>query len=504
MATAEARASLVERLAAYGDDPVGFVLDVFGPGYEKRHGAPLVLDPWQIEALTALSTCPDGKVRFAYAASKNALKTSTLALGGWWWLTTRVDAQIVCVSVSSDQLKLGLWKEAAMWFGLSPDLQSLFDFNTEMISWKEPEHKPTWWWAARSWPKDADQAAQKETLAGLHGPAMMFVGDEASGIPDGIVAAADAIFASEGGEARLVLAGNTVRQAGPLYRSVMNKQNQFWVKRISGDPDDPKRCSRVSIKWAQDQLAQVGGDKTHPHYKINVLGEFPDVSSDKLLGPDDVDRAMVRNPQREAYEYEPVIIGIDTALQGTDETVLIKRQGCVAFKPRVWRTTNVMTLADQIAGELEKAKPDGVFIDLGGPSGHGVRDRLLGLGFRVTGIDFGEQPIGNDPTAPVFANRRAEMGWKCAQWVKKWGSLPDDQLLRAELLEPEFWPAETGKTRWYIEPKAEIKARLNRSPDRCDALWLTFAATVTKDLGRPVVTPPPRDFNPWDVLGGRA
>lgn len=494
------------QLAIWADDPEGFVLDNFGLGYFERHGEELVLDPWQKEALAAVAA--GDFVRFAFAASKNALKTCTLAWIAVWWIATREDAQIVVVSISAAQLKLGLWKEIAQWFGFSPLLQSVFRLTGSAIAHRDEKKRLTWWCEARSWAQDADATAQKETLAGLHGPAMMFLGDEAGGLPDGVVAAADAIFASDGGEARLVIAGNTVRQAGPLYRAVMNREGIWWVKRISGDPDDPQRCTRVKVQWAKEQLAMCGGDRNHPHYKINVLGEFPDIASDKLLGPDDVDRAMRRNPSKESYIYEPIIVGIDTALQGTDQTVLCRRQGPVTYRLRAWRTTDVMVLADQIAGELTKIKADAIFIDLGGPSGHGVRDRLKQLGFEVSGIDFGSEAVGDNPAAPVFANRRAEMAWKCAQWVKECGSLPEDQELRQELLEPNFWPAPTGKTRWLIEPKAAIKERLSRSPDRCDSLWLTWAAPVAlkriEESAAAIDDLQRGEFNPFDHMSRRS
>jgi hypothetical protein len=490
----------VDRIAVWGRDPVLYVHEVFGPGYQELYRKPLEIDPAQEDFLRALVTWRKG--HYAIAASKGVGKTAGMAWAGWWFLDTRYDPQIIATSITGDNLKQNLWKEMATWYGLSPRLRKAFSLDTEKIVLRE--RPKTWWCYARSFPKDADTTQQANTLAGLHSRAVMFLGDEAGDYPDGVAAAAEGIFANDV-EAYLILAGNTTRTGGPLYRAAKNASGQWWVKRITGDPDSPDRCPRVSREWAEAQIREHG--REHPWVKINVLGEFPNVQSNKLLGPDDLELAMRRNPQAREYVDEPVIYGIDTARQGDDQTALCKRQGCVVWPLRTWRVADSMVLADQIAGILIKEPGDAVFIDTGGPSGIAVLDRLRQLGFRAQGIDFATDPVGDDTSAPTFGNRRAEMHYKAAQWIKKHGALPRDIELGAELCEPEYSVDARGKqTKYWIEPKDEIKKRLSRSPDRADAFVLTFAAPVVPKALREAQNfrqSARKDWNPFDHLRGK-
>ena len=59
-----------------------------------------------------------------------------------------------------------------------------------------------------------------------------------------------------------------------------------------------------------------------------------------------------------------------------------------------------------------------------------------------------------------------------AKWIKRGGALPYDPELLKELTTP-FYYFKDGKM--IIESKDDIKARLGSSPDKADALALTFA-----------------------------
>jgi hypothetical protein len=66
------------------------------------------------------------------------------------------------------------------------------------------------------------------------------------------------------------------------------------------------------------------------------------------------------------------------------------------------------------------------------------------------------------------------MYFRAAEWIKRGGCMPkDDDLLRElPVIEYTF----DSKGRLLIEPKDEIKAKLNgQSPDKSDAFVLTFA-----------------------------
>jgi hypothetical protein len=67
--------------------------------------------------------------------------------------------------------------------------------------------------------------------------------------------------------------------------------------------------------------------------------------------------------------------------------------------------------------------------------------------------------------------------WKNARdWLKAGGCIPEDPVLRDELQAPEIVPRMDGKIQ--IESKKDMKARGIPSPNRADALVLSFAYPV--------------------------
>lgn len=94
-----------------------------------------------------------------------------------------------------------------------------------------------------------------------------------------------------------------------------------------------------------------------------------------------------------------------------------------------------------------------------------------------------------------FVNRRAEMWYGVREWLKSGGRLVDDECLKAELTAPTYSFDASGRIK--LEPKEEIKARLNRSTDRADALALTFAAPWRCPRWRRRCGGNPSPMTPW-------
>jgi hypothetical protein len=473
-----AMAEAVEALSVWYDDPVSFVRAVFG-------AEP---DAWQAVGLQLTAENP----RVGYSACKGPGKSCNMAWTIWWWLATREDAQVICTSISLPNLRDNLWKELAVWYGKSPYLQRVFELKGERIV--QRERPKTWWCAARGWAQDASPARQADTLAGFHGQHVMFVLDEVGGYPDGVVVAAEGIFANAV-EAKLVVAGNPTDTNGPLYRITSKDRPRWKIVFITGDPDDVNRSPRISLEWARQMIEDWG--RENDWVRVNVLGLFPRVASDKLLGPDDINTAIQRSASPRHYSEEPRVMGLDVALFGDDRSALTMRQGVMVWNPVAWRGLGPTALVDQVALIATKHHPDMIFIDVTGGYGQAVYEGLGKLGFPCSAVDF-----GGSASLSRYQNKRAEMWWTAAEHVKKYACLPNDPELGSELTLPTYTFGTSGKrTTFKIQPKEELKSLGFPSPDKADSFVLTFAAPVMKKdwagrRGNPEQARQESDFQP--------
>ncbi len=428
-------------------------------------------DAWQAEALQAFPTTP----RLAMKACAGPGKTAVLAWLGWNFVLTRPDAKVGCTSISGANLKTGLWSELAHWRNQSPLLKRQFELTGTEIY--QRDSRETWKIEARTWAQDADAKQIGNALRGLHGQYVMWLLDESGAYPDSILPVAENIFSGNPLEAHIVQAGNPTSTTGPLYHACVTARHLWKVVDITGDPEDPKRSPRIPLQHAKDQISQYGRD--NPWVMVNILGQFPPSSLNALLGPDDVRAAMDRKYQPHDIERAPRILGVDVAREGDDKSVLFPRQGLVAFKPFVMRNATSIQGAGQVARCWEDQQLDACFIDNTGGFGAGWIDQLSLLNRSAIGVGFAERAEDRR-----YFNRRAEMYFRMAEWVKRGGALPDEPDLVAELSATTY--SFKGDA-LLLEPKETIKAKLLRSPDLADALALTFAATVAPRRVGPVI-----------------
>lgn len=448
--------SAAARIREWREDPCLFVREQFGTEP----------DAWQRKTLEAATK----NIRLALKACKGPGKSCVLAWIIWWWLVTRPHPKVVATSITGDNLADGLWTELAKWQQKSEFLKAAFTWTATRIF--ANDHPETWWASARTWAKGADPSQQANTLAGIHADHVLFVIDEAGGVPDAVVAAAEAGLANisdeEGREAKLIIAGNPTHLDGPLYRACTRERHLWWVMEISSDPDDPDRTPRVSVQWAKEQIEKYGRD--HPFVLVNVLGKFPPGQANTLIAADDASKASQRTISEAEFTFAPKILGVDVARFGDDRTVLQPRQGKLAMRARVLRNLDTMEVAGQVAQAIAKWQPDAVFIDQTG-IGAGVVDRLRELGHQVVGVDSASRPRD-----PHYLNLRAEMWAEMRDWLAVGGCIPDDGELVGELSAPTY--KFTSEGRLQLEGKADMKKRGVSSPDKADALALTFAYPV--------------------------
>ncbi len=431
-------------------------------------------DPIQDAILKIFPKSP----RIALKASKGTGKTCCLAWIAWNFLLTRPHPKIVATSISSDNLSDGLWTEMANWRNKSPLLREMFVWTKTRIFSKE--NADTWWMSSRTWSKTADRQQQANTLAGIHADFVMFIIDESGGIPDAVMSSADAILTSgmnEGKEGHLLQAGNPTHLEGPLYRACTTERRLWEVFEMTGDPDNPGRSPRVSIEWARNQIEKYGKD--NPWVLVNVYGKFPPSSFNALIGPEELRAAINRRYKSTEFCNHPYVFGIDVARFGDDSSILFPRQGLQAFNPFQYRNLDGTQGADIVIRKWNEFSADGVFIDNTGGFGASWIDNLIRLGKSPIGIHFSQTA-----SDPQYFNKRAEMIFNCVEWIKRGGAIPDI---------PELTNALTATTYSFknnqliVEPKEDIKAKLGgMSPDHMDALCLTFAMPVEKQIHDPV------------------
>jgi hypothetical protein len=248
-----------------------------------------------------------------------------------------------------------------------------------------------------------------------------------------------------------------------LYFAAGNKEDWGRARYTVYDTDalDPKEVARLRASMSEVAFAR------------EYLCDFSAAGDDQLLSLTDVETAARREYQPGSNDYAPRILGVDPARFGDDRSVILPRQGLVALKPLVYRGIDNMTLAGHVGNQIEVWKPDAVFIDSG--AGAGVIDRLRQLGHDVIEVNFGGKAFD-----PRYLNKRAEMWFEMADWVRGGGCIPNEDSLKLELATPTY--KYDAANRIQLESKDEIKKRLPDagSPDIADALALTFAHPVAK------------------------
>jgi phage terminase large subunit len=455
----------IAALALWKREPVDFVRDNFG------------VEPDEFQ-ITVLNWYRDGETHIAMQACKGPGKTCVLA---WimWHFMLHENANVAGISTSGANVRNNLWKELALWRDKCPWLKQAYQMTATRIyveSTAEKDYERTWFCEMRTWSKTADDAAIAQTLQGLHATFVMVVLDESGGMPDGIMVAAEGIFANhvkgDGSLAHIIQAGNPTMLKGPLYRAATSERSHWKVIEITGDPLDPKRCKRISLEWAEKQINLYG--REHPWVLVNVMGKFPPASFNALIGPDDLRAAVGRNLAISQFDRAAKVIGVDVARYGDDATVIWPRQGLAAFQATTMRNAHPDDVAGQIMTLMEEWHADAVMVDATGGFGDGVVDSLGRIGITAIRVQFAGKPID-----AKFYNKRSEILWNLVQWIKNGGALAPGEFsdkLVEELTQIEYT---FRGDKILIEEKELVKAKIGRSPDYSDALACSFAFPVT-------------------------
>lgn len=265
------------------------------------------------------------------------------------------------------------------------------------------------------------------------------------------------------------------REGWAVFIGTPRGQNQFYEMYQYADKSDGwysciYRADESGV-LPNDEIADMRAQMTEMEYRQELLCDFTASASDVVMPIDLVTDAAAREMSAEDVAGQPVVLGVDVARFGDDRTAICVRQGLFLREMRTYTELSTMDAASAVMACWTEFSPDAVFIDAGA-MGAGVIDRLRQLGYSPTEVNFG----GAAMEAERYANIRAEMYFKCRDWLEAGGAIGQDADLKTELSAAEY--RFTGNGRIILEGKDKIKERMGKSPDLADALALTFAHPV--------------------------
>ena len=437
--------------------PVAFAREVLGVRLWEK----------QEEVLTALTT----HRRVAVKAGNGLGKGFCAAVAVLWFLHVHRDSAIALTTAPTfRQVRHILWRQIHRLYRSAA--QSL---GGEMLDtrWDLGDQR-------YALGLSADGADQFQSF---HSPNMLIVVDEAAGVSDDIYDAIEAVMTSD--DPLLLLIGNPTSIAGAFRRAFHEERRIYRTITISAFDSPNVQAGRVIIPglttaaWVEERREIWKEDSSA--YRARVLGEFSDQDDDTLISLSAIEAAVGIIIDAEYWSIDSetvlpsdrpltdeVVIAVDVARFGSDSSVILRRRGNCVENIQALRNQDTMQLAGRVAAAIREHHPAHVLIDEVG-IGAGVVDRLRELGHPVHGINAGHRALQADQ----FVNLRAEGFWSLAQRFRSGLiTIPNDNELIGQLANLRFSYDSQG--RFKIESKDEIRKRGLPSPDKADALMLSF------------------------------
>ncbi|KKL49715.1 hypothetical protein LCGC14_2312730, partial [marine sediment metagenome] len=283
---------------------------------------------------------------------------------------------------------------------------------------------------------------------------------------------------------------------GAVDRETTVRRINEWTRPLVGGERDDASCFEVpdflvgvvaqSPSGLQYDPLPAGIRKVvEPAFSYMVLGDYPAQAAAQLISQSWIDRARTRYDLYVAkYGDRPPAgikpkLGVDIAELGVDANVACLRWGGFVRIDDMWNgvDTDVSTLRTlQIYRDNDC---DLAFID-GTGVGSSVAPAMARMG-RRDGVRAISIKLAGRPTPFIkdeigeFYQLRDQLWWGLREWLRtdETSMLPKDPYLLDELRAVQYEKLLSGKIRVTTKPK--MRELLKRSPDRADALTLTFA-----------------------------
>jgi hypothetical protein len=426
----------------------------------------------QAQAFDGVHAVP--AVRAAIASGHGIGKSAITAWLVDWIMSTRPYCQGTVTASTAPQLATKTWARIASW------TKKLINADWFIVNQGRGNMRMSCRFSPADW-FVAGLTCRKEeadSFAGQHAAnsSSFYIFDEASAVPREIWEVAEGGLTD--GEPFFFAFGNPTQNSGRFYDAFHRDRDRWLLRQI-----DSRTC-QVTNKKTIEEWAQVYGEDSD-FFRVRVMGQFPGQSSTQLIPTAAVDAAMARaQPAYDGRRDTIAFIGCDVGRFGDDASTIYVRVGNAVPKHEEFRGLDGWNFGIQIARVIDWAVQtlgvEEVYcnVDTGGVGASPV-DYLNHSGYAqyVLPVNFGGRADDQDK----YFNKRAEMWCLMRDWIQEGGCLDFDDELKEDLTALEYqW---TQKMQIQLERKEDAKARLGRSPDKADALALTFARRVSLITG---------------------
>jgi phage terminase large subunit len=473
----------------YRADPVAFAHEILG------------VEPWskQVEILEAVRD----HMRVAIKSGHKIGKSNSAAIVALWFYCAFPNARVVMSSTTSRQVDQILWRELSMMHARAgkcvackkADPNNLIPVPCPHSARVDGEPKKL----ARTGLKSNFReivgftAREAEAVAGISGANLIYLIDEASGVPQEIF---DAIEGNRAGGARIVLFSNPTQTTGEFFEAFNSKARFYHGITVSSE--DTPNCTGIGDpipglagpEWIAEKKEEWGEDS--PLYIVRVKGGFALKEDGKIFST----HALMES-ERRWHEFvdedgEPLtgmqlgrlFIGVDPAGEsGTgDDSCFVARRGKKMLSIGEFRGLDdeghlariVMMIRDL---SVERDQKPVVVIDREGSIGAKLYGRTMAFleafpsdearPFVLVAVRASDR----SPRRPnVYDTMRDALAGNLEGWIRDGGAILENAKLSKEMHELEWRSQVNGRIK--VTPKKEIKQKLKRSPDRYDALAL--------------------------------
>jgi phage terminase large subunit len=438
----------------------------------------LGVEPYPIQEKIAKSVEENEKttVSACYASGK----TFTAACLLLYWLFTRRPSIVVTTAPTDRQVKMVLWRE----------IRKLYKGAKKILKGKLLQAKLE---LEDNWQAFGFSCDGGNTAAGFHeSENVLFLIEEAAGVSQEVYEGFDGI--TTGINCRTLMIGNPLCSVGPFIDSHLHPvKSKEWNQIKISALDTPNVIKGETVvkglvekKWV-DSKRIIWGENS-PLWRMKVLGEFVLVSLEKVIPESWVEMAHKNWEElggKSGGEGER-ILGFDVAGGGKDETMAYVRHGRIIYYLKSWSIGDHDVIFKELVELIINEKINVVCVD-GTVIGKGLADRLAGA---TKEDDFGNPGIldgvgviraySNEKTEEPehYANKPSEMAFKMRaafnpENPEQVACDPNDTELTKELSD-RVWTLDERRL-VKIESKREMIKRGAKSPDRSDAVNLTFA-----------------------------